>query len=133
MGDLTKNISRHELVCQCLDCNVRIQDHEPIIQEWQGACDYFAKKWQVGKVRLEITSPARCYVHNRTDDVGSNDESQHPRCCAIDGKIFARGEQIPPKMVYDYFDNAYPDFGGVGLYDSFTHRDTRAIKVRWGT
>ncbi len=42
MGDLTKNISRHELLCKCGKCNVRVQDHEPVIQVIQGVCDFYA-------------------------------------------------------------------------------------------
>lgn len=135
MGDYTKNISRHETKCNCGKCDVHIQPHEPILAMWQGACDHFAKEWSVDRVSLDLTSAARCYTYNRVpedqDGPGSNDESQHPRCTAIDGKIFVAGTQISPKDVYDYFDSAYPDSCGVGLYSSFTHCDSRQTKARW--
>lgn len=129
MGDITKNISKSELFCHCGNCKVRIQYHEPIIQMVQGACDHFALEFGVEKVTLEITSPARCRDHNLS--VGSNDESQHLRCNAEDIKIFVNGVQIPPNLVYEYFDNKYPDSMGLGLYDTFTHIDSREKKARW--
>ena len=135
MGDYTKNISRHETKCNCGNCDVYIQPHEPILAIWQGACDHFADKYGVSKVQLEITSAARCYVYNRIPiedgGPGSNDESQHPRCTAMDGKIFVNGKQIPPKEVYDYFDVRYPNSGGFSAYNTFTHGDGRQTKARW--
>jgi uncharacterized protein YcbK (DUF882 family) len=134
MGDLTKNISAHELRCKCGICKVRIQDHEPVIQVVQGACDHFAKK-SGKRVTVVITSAARCYGYNRMPvhmgGAGSNDESQHPRCCAMDIKILIDGVQVDPDFVAEYFDEKYPDTYGIGNYKSFTHIDTRAIKARW--
>lgn len=135
MGDLTKNISRYETKCHCNRCKVYIQAHEPILAMVQAACDHFAKEWSVDKVQLELSSAARCYAYNRlptdVDGPGSNDESQHPRCTAIDAKIFVNGTQVSPQKVYDYFDSTYPDSCGVGLYSSFTHIDSRPYKARW--
>lgn len=129
MGDLTKNISQHELDCKCGDCDVTILPYDLVIKLWQQCCDYFANKHGVEKVTLIITSGARCYIYNR--EVGSSDNSQHPRARAIDGKIFVNGEQIPPREVYDYFNNRFPNKFGIGLYSSFTHLDTRPVKARW--
>ena len=129
MGDLTKNISRHELKCKCNNCEVTILDYEPVIEIVQDTCDYFAKENSVDKVTLIITSGARCYVYNR--EVGSTDNSQHPRACAIDFKIFINGRQIDPKLVYAYLDEKYPDSLGLGKYTTFTHIDTRPKKDRW--
>ena len=131
MGDLTKNISRSELLCKCGKCNVRILDDEPIIQIVQETCDHFAKNYNVDRVVLYIGRGASCYVHNRSDEVGSNDNSQHPRGCAIDFKIFLPDKtQIKPKEVYDYLNKKYPSSLGLGLYESFTHADTRPKKAR---
>lgn len=133
MGDITQNISQHELDCKCGKCDVTIHSYEPVIQHWQDCCDHFANKYSVSKVVLEITSGARCFEYNRGHDVGSNDNSQHPRCRAIDGKVFLpSGEQIPPAEIYNYFDNRFPRSNGVGLYSSFTHLDTRPKRARWG-
>ena len=128
MGDLTRNISKHELCCKCPNCKVRIQDHEEIIQIVQYVCDHFAE-YHGRSIRLEITSAARCREHNLT--VGSNDESQHIRCNAMDIKIFSDGHQIPPEKVYRYADKVF-NFGyGIGNYQTFTHIDTRSKKARW--
>ena len=127
MGDLTKNISRHELRCKCGNCSVTIQDHEPIIQIVQGVCDRIATEYGVEKVRLDITSAARCREHNLA--VGSNDESQHIRCNAMDIKIFVGDAQMPPNLVADYLPDDF--IGGSGVYNSFTHFDTRNKIARW--
>jgi uncharacterized protein YcbK (DUF882 family) len=128
MGDLTKNISASELLCKCPSCEVRIQDHEEVIGVVQHICDHFAE-YHSSSIRLEITSAARCREHNLT--VGSNDESQHIRCSAMDIKLFCDGQQIPPKQVYRYADKAFSFGYGIGSYSSFTHIDTRSKKARW--
>ena len=137
MGDLTKNISRHELRCKCGNCSVTIQDHEPIIQVVQGICDQVAADYDVDSVRLDITSAARCREHNNNPasrgGAGSNDESQHIRCNAMDIKIYVGRVQVSPKLVAsrvpDSFDGAF--VGGVGIYNTFTHIDTRNKIARW--
>ena len=136
MGDLTKNIDRIELQCSCRRCDVRIQDHEPIIKVWQAACDHFAKLHNVDRVVLTVLSAARCYEYNRLPvsegGPGSNDNSQHPRCNAMDGRIkLPTGEQIPNRNIYDYFDKKYPNRFGIGIYSWGVHADTRELKGRW--
>ena len=127
MGDLTKNISRHELRCKCGNCSVTIQDHEPIIQVIQGVCDRIATEYGIEKVRLDITSAARCREHNLA--VRSNDESQHIRCNAMDIQIFVGDAQMPPDLVATYLPDGF--VGGVGVYNTFTHIDTRNKIARW--
>lgn len=136
MAQLTKNIWSHELECQCGQCEVTIQDWEPIIILVQKCCNYFAKKYGVEKVRLDITSAARCSTWNRVPielgGPGSTDGSQHIRCKAMDIRLFVSDEQIPPREVYEYFDRKYSACCGIGLYNSFTHFDDRVLKKRWG-
>lgn len=132
MTRITKNILSHELECSCKRCSVRIQSHEPIIHVIQSCCDHFAEVHEVEKVTLEITSAARCYEYNRSHAVGSNDESQHPRCSAMDIKIFIKGEQVDPYAIYSFLNKKYHNRFGLGLYPTFTHCDTREIKARWG-
>jgi uncharacterized protein YcbK (DUF882 family) len=129
MGDLTKNISRHELKCKCGKCEVTIQDHEPIIRVVQRLCDIAAKAAGVEKVMLAITSAARCYEYNR--EVGSNDNSQHPRCNAMDVKLFANGNQISTKMITDIINMEIDHQGGAGQYPTFNHLDMRNKYTRW--
>jgi uncharacterized protein YcbK (DUF882 family) len=93
-----------------------------IIQE---CCDHFAVLLGVEKVVLNINSAARCYTHNT--NIGSNDNSQHPRCCAMDFSI----NGIELKDIYKYLDKKYPNQFGIGLYLTFVHFDTRKDKARW--
>ena len=138
MGDITKNISQRELNCKCRNsnCSVTIHRDEPIIKIWQNVCDHFAARHDVDKVVLKITSAARCYEYNRVpvsrNGPGSNDQSQHPRTCAIDAQIYINGEQIPPRHIHKYLDNKFPKSLGLGLYATFNHVDTRRTeKARW--
>lgn len=130
MGDLTKNISRHELECNCGECGLSYvcMDTVNAVQE---CCDHFANKLGLNKVVLVITSASRCYEYNRLPvsegGPGSNDNSQHPKCKAIDFKILS----IDPHDVYDYLNAKYSDRYGIGDYDRFTHLDTRDYKARW--
>lgn len=124
MGDLTKNISRHEIACQC-GCGEDTIDFETVtvVQE---TCDHFAEKLGVDKVVLLITSGSRCDAHNKAE--GGAKESQHPKNRAIDFKIIG----VKPADVYDYLDKKYPNKYGIGRYNSFTHVDTRSTgKARW--
>lgn len=127
MGDLTKNISRHELMCKCGKCDFQTGDFETIMIV-QECCDHFAEKLGVDKVSVSINSAHRCFEHNRSDAVGSSDGSQHPRGNAIDFKI--RG--VSAKEQYEYLAAKYPDKYGIGCYSNFTHVDSRRYKARWG-
>ena len=72
------------------------------------------------------SSGARCYKYNRTPAVGSNDQSQHPKCRAMDLPV------PDPKELYDWLCAKYPDKYGFGLYKSFVHIDTRTGgAARW--
>lgn len=131
MTKITKNIYSHELICKCGNCSVTILPEEPIIQIVQDVCDHFATECKVDKVILYIGRGASCYVYNRSDKIGSNDNSQHPRACAIDFKIFIGKIQVPPKLIHIYLCKKYSGSLGLGLYKSFNHADTRPNKARW--
>jgi uncharacterized protein YcbK (DUF882 family) len=125
VGDLTKNISRHELKCKCgTDCGHTYVDYATI-KAVQDACNYFAGILDVEKVTLIITSAARCYQHNR--DIGSNDRSQHPKSSAIDHYV----KGISVEELHAYYKAKYPNTFGLGLYKTFVHIDSRTEKARW--
>lgn len=131
MGNLTKNISRHELGCNC-GCGSDSMDWETI-QIVQGTCDHFAESLGVDKVVLHINSAHRCFEYNRKPislgGVGSTDGSQHPQARAIDFRI----ENVSPADVYAYLVTKYPDRYGFGSYSNFTHADSRSNgPARWG-
>jgi uncharacterized protein YcbK (DUF882 family) len=131
MGDLTKNISRHELACRC-GCGLDSMDVKTI-EIVQECCDHFAEKLSVDRVVLNINSAARCFEYNRKPislgGVGSTDGSQHPRSRAMDFTI----SNVSPIDIYSYLITKYPDRYGFGKYSSFTHVDTRSNgPARWG-
>jgi uncharacterized protein YcbK (DUF882 family) len=116
MGDLSKNFSRSEFECTC-GCG--LSDIDPkLIEIYQAVRDEF------GPVR--ITSGCRCLDHNRS--IGSKDTSQHILCKAGDGKI---KEHDPAGIVYWLDDGLMKGWGGLGIYDTFFHIDTRKKKARW--
>ena len=135
MRQISTNIYAHELHCKCGKCSVTIQDHELIIEVVQSICDRIAADHGVEKVRLNISSAARCYEYNRIPTIvggpGSNDESQHPRCSAMDINIFVSGRRVPPHDVYMIANEMYSFGFGMGLYNWGVHIDTRNKKARW--
>jgi uncharacterized protein YcbK (DUF882 family) len=131
MGDLTKNISRHELACRC-GCGLDSMDVKTI-EVVQECCDHFADILCVDRVVLNINSAARCFEYNRKPislgGPGSTDGSQHPRCRAMDFSI----SNVSPIDVYAYLVTRYPDRYGFGKYSTFSHADTRSNgPARWG-
>ncbi|AHI61226.1 K1E myramoyl peptidase [Vibrio phage SHOU24] len=136
MGDLTKNISRHEVACKCDGrfgpCNAQTMDWETI-QVVQEACDHFAKKLGLNKVTLIINSGCRCQPYNdkpkSEGGVGATKGSYHKLFCALDHKI----TQITPKELYEYYIEKYPGKYGIALYSKsgFVHLDSRPYKARW--
>lgn len=98
------------------------------VQVVQETCDYFADRLRVDRVVLIISSAARCFKHNRSPAVGSNDAGQHPRARALDIRI----PGVVPSEVYAYLDRKYPGRYGIGNYRTFTHIDTRSNgPARW--
>lgn len=130
MGDLTLNISRHELKCKCDKCDYAAMDFETV-RVVQSICDYFATTMMVKKVILKIHSAARCFEYNRIPfeegGPGSNDNSQHPRCNAMDFSIVG----IKNEDIYNYINTRYPQQYGVGHYSWGIHLDTCRGYARW--
>lgn len=123
MGDMTKNISRHEIACRC-QCGLDAMDYTTI-KVVQATCDHYAKVMNIKKVVVTITSGCRCLDYN--DSIGSSSVSQHPKCKAIDFVISG----VNPYLVYEYLNDKYPNQYGIGKYADFTHFDSRDIKARW--
>jgi uncharacterized protein YcbK (DUF882 family) len=119
MGDLTKNISRSEMACNC-GCWFDSMDYSTLIIV-QRTCDYFADKLGLDRVVCNIHSAARCFKYNRTPAVGSDDNSQHPLARAIDFDI----EGVAPIEIYEHLNTLYGHKVSLGLYKTFVHIDTR--------
>tara|TARA_R110000803_G_C11875815_1_gene309077 strand:+ start:421 stop:783 length:363 start_codon:yes stop_codon:yes gene_type:complete len=117
MGDLTKNLSRHEFACKC-ECGLDTADIETVavIQE---VCDEF-------DCTVTINSGCRCVAHNKR--VGGAQNSQHPKCRAGDCKFHGP----TPDQVHKYLVKKYPGKFGFGVYATFNHIDTRTDgPARW--
>jgi len=119
MGDLTKNLSRHEFACKC-GCGVDSMDFETV-NVVQDVCDHFNSK-------VTITSAYRCLAYNRSPSVGSSDASQHPKARALDCEF----DKATPETVHHYLTQKYPGKYGLGVYETFNHIDTRSgPPARW--
>ena len=125
MGNLSKNISRHEVACKCGDCDCDTIDIETV-NKIQECIEYFSKLYQV-PIFIKVISGHRCSTHNKNVKGAKN--SQHLQCRAIDFYLYYLQPKnlkiVPPRMVYTYLDDKYKNRFGIGKYDSFTHFDTR--------
>ena len=86
---------------------------------------------KLDKLREEVGMPIivnsgyRCASHNR--NVGGSPTSQHLEGKAAD--ILVKGGFVSPKKLAAMAEKY--GFGGIGIYDTFIHVDTRAGKTRW--
>lgn len=127
MGNLTNNLSRHEVACRC-GCGFDTTDFK-LVQIIQDCCDHFAAKYHQ-RIVLDPTGPNRCVAHNKAE--GGAPDSQHIYGKAMDFVISLKdGMLITPQEIYDYLDNKYPDSLGLGIYDDRNHADSRDVKARW--
>jgi len=140
MGNLTKNLSRHEFECKC-GCGFDTVDYGVVVMIQDGA-DYFAKKYE-SKIIVSITGGNRCKEHNEVVQKEANknyvpysSKSTHMDAKGADHKFYfydnGTKAQIPPLVVYDYYDKKYPNSHGIGLYSNRVHGDSRTKKARWG-
>lgn len=118
---LSENFSREEFACKC-GCGFDTVDSQllDVLQE---------VRISLG-IPLKINSACRCDEHN--DSVGGSVNSQHLKGRAAD--IAAVG--IPTEELAMYVAAVFEAEGikgGIGLYDSFVHVDTRTNgPARWG-
>lgn len=137
MGDLTKNLSRHEFACKD-GCGRDVADFE-LVNAVQDVCDHFANRY--GKVMVDVNSGNRCLDHNEKVQKEYNknytpfsSKSQHKEFKAGDFSFYYWNngwETIPSIEVYTYLDEKYPNTYGLGIYINRVHLDTRKVKARW--
>ncbi len=113
---LSKHFSSEEFACHC-GCgydtvDVRLLKLLEVLRVW--ADDV-----------VHLNSAARCKQHN--NDVGSHESSQHRLGKAADVVVTGK----TPKEVFDFMNRHSPYTGGFGVYDTFTHIDSREGKARW--
>lgn len=128
MGDLTKNLSRHEFECKC-GCGFDTVDFQ-LITWIQGAVDFLTKE-STRPVSVKITSGNRCVKHNANE--GGSLASLHTKGRAADHKLYYKdtNEQVEPEDVALYYEAECGDVCGLGRYSNRTHIDSRGIKARW--
>lgn len=74
---------------------------------------------------VTITSAYRTPSRNKA--VGGTTYSQHLYGKAADIKV----DGVSPSKVAAYAEQIIPTYGGIGIYNTFTHIDVRDIKSRW--
>lgn len=79
------------------------------------------------KVSVNITKNGGYRTPTQNKKSGGAKYSQHMYGRAAD--IWVKGKS--PQEVYNFINSIMPDYGGIGLYDSFVHVDTRPTKARW--
>lgn len=117
MGDLSLHFNRAEFKCKCGKCDFDTVDAE-LITMLEDIRIYFGRP-------VIINSSCRCAKHNEA--VGGGKSSQHLFGRAAD--IVVKG--FTPSNVQSYVLNRWPNRYGIGVYDTFTHVDSRSTKARW--
>lgn len=116
MKKLSKHFSRHEFECKC-GCGFNVVDAQ-LLEMLEDVRERFMKP-------VKINSAARCPEHNKA--VGGSPTSQHLLGKAADIVV---GDETPG-YVGTYVDALRKDSFGIGVYETFTHIDSRADKARW--
>ena len=81
----------------------------------------------VGGKPVHINSAYRTPEYNASPNVGGAKTSQHLYGRAADIRI----EDVPPLLVGQIAEYYLDRRGGIGVYETFTHVDTRSIRSRW--
>lgn len=114
-AQLSTNFNSREFNCKCGKCESTLIDTQ-LVNYLQLIRNHFGKP-------VTIDSGYRCADHNKA--VGGASGSKHTLGQAAD--IVVNG--VEPKEVAKYAESI--GVKGIGLYDSFTHVDTRATKSFW--
>lgn len=136
MGDLTKNLSRHEFACKC-GCGFDTVDYK-LAEILQKTADHFLNRkldMNISGISITINSGCRCPSHNKA--VGGSENSRHMEGNAADFKIKYRmkdgtKKQINPARIASYLDKRFKYDYGIGWYNGRTHFDTSSDgRRRW--
>lgn len=146
MGDITRNISRHEQACKC-GCGFDACDME-LMNLLQGEVDDYQKQiGDKGRVIIVFKGGNRCLAHNETVQTEYylskglvyepfSSDSPHMRALAADFKLFVIWKnktrtQIAPNSIHSRLRKKYPDKHGFGLYSNRNHADIRDYPAEW--
>lgn len=116
MGDLTEHFNRSEFACKC-GCGFDTIDVETLT--------LLEMLRQFFREPITITSACRCHEHNAV--IGGSQKSLHTQGRACDIVV----HNVTPMAVWHKADELLQGKGGLGLYDSFVHVDTRTGTARW--
>jgi len=111
MDRLTENFSRSEFKCKCGECSQDTIDYKllELLQTLRNRTG----------ARITINSGNRCPAHNGA--VGGAPNSQHLLGRAADIVV----EGVSPSQVGSMMEELMGAAGGIGIYETFTHIDTR--------
>jgi uncharacterized protein YcbK (DUF882 family) len=107
----SRYFQRSEFACKC-GCGADTIDYE-LVRALDDIREHFDRP-------VVITSAVRCESHNKA--CGGAAGSQHLRGRAADITVYG----TPPAVVAEQM-----GLGGIGVYDTFTHIDTRHGRSRW--
>ena len=129
MPRFSDNYDRSEFRCNCGKCENDAVDAEllSILEELH--C-YLSSRFNK-KIYVEITSGNRCMVYNLKKNGALKSQHVLSKAADIRGWLTWHVEQIDPEILADFLDLRYPDWYGIGRYDTFTHIDVRPNKARW--
>lgn len=118
--DGNKNLSTNFKVKEfaCTDGSDPIFIDSDLVNVLQKIRTHFGKS-------VTITSAYRTPTKNKA--VGGTAYSQHLYGKAADIKVSG----VTPKKVAQYAETILKNKGGIGIYSTFVHVDTRATKSRW--
>ena len=118
--DGNKNLSTNFKVKEfaCTDGSDPIFIDSDLVNVLQKIRTHFGKS-------VTITSAYRTPTKNKA--VGGTTYSQHLYGKAADIKVSG----VTPKKVAEYAEKILGNKGGIGIYSTFVHIDTRATKSRW--
>tara|TARA_R110000822_G_scaffold221946_1_gene355465 strand:- start:2089 stop:2475 length:387 start_codon:yes stop_codon:yes gene_type:complete len=120
---LTKNFNLSEFECKC-GCVMPEFVKKNVIEL---AENLQVLRDEVG--RLDLTNAYRCKEHNA--DVGGAVNSQHIKGKAADIKSSTIEPWDMATTVDDLMKSEKFKLGGIGIYNTFTHVDTRGSRARW--
>lgn len=141
MSDLTANIDRSEMACEC-GCGFDVADYE-LLTVVQDSAEFFKHRDRAYKVRILVKSGNRCVSHNESVQLEVNknyiplsSKSQHIHAKAIDYAIDTwngmKWCRVSADDLSTYLDGKYADKYGIGRYWSGRiHLDVRPGKARW--
>jgi len=125
---LRANISLYELECQDGSHEVKIKDDD-VLDKFQKLHDEVEDR--IGEaVYMIFDSFYRNKKHNAK--IGGSSKSRHMEGDAGDVHFIMKRsrKRVSPKLIAGIAEKI--GFDGIGVYDTFTHCDTRGYKARWG-